>query len=523
MRVRSATYFFPASSKSDAISGMKDASKALAQAKKALQDAGYEVQTVRAATNSFEEYLSGNTQDMLASLQEVEAAADGVDFVSVGSAERRLDVMEAALSGHTSKTFFEAPLRLCPSGVPDHEAALRVAEVVCRLGALAPAKTSDVPSVFRMTVTGNLDPGAPYFPGGYWTKGKQPALALALEDSGILVEAFKGAKSLEEAQRALEKAFTKVVVPLEEVAKKAAQQVGVDYGGMDCSIASSSKAEESLVSAYESLDVGPFGGAGTLSISAIITAVLKRLPVSRCGYSGLMLPVTEDFGLAKCGNEGRLSIQQLLFYSAVCGTGIDTVPVEGSTDPARLAMVYMDMASLAFRLKKPLSARLWPVAGKKAGDLTEVNNPFFVNTKVMKVDPTSAAAGVAGQHQLADAAGAHPMAHFEAAGGLDGDVELLSNSAQAVVLKLKEGCNTLAVIVQNVGPSAWPAGTYLQLVASQNPESADLQQGFLVPEALSGEKVTVMLAFAGHGGNKTSQYRLRAGDAEFGPLLILVD
>jgi uncharacterized protein len=40
------------------------------------------------------------------------------------------------------------------------------------------------------------------------------------------------------------------------------------------------------------------------------------------------------------------------------------------------------MASLAVKWHKPLSARLLPVAGKKAGDMTEFSSPYLVNIHI---------------------------------------------------------------------------------------------------------------------------------------------
>jgi len=216
------------------------------------------------------------------------------------------------------------------------------------------------------------------------------------------------------------------------------------------------------------------GGAGTLSISAIITAVMKRLPVERCGYSGLMLPVTEDAGLAERNNEGRLSIQQLLFYSSVCGTGIDTVPIEGHTSPERLALVYLDMASLAFRLRKPLSARLWPVAGKSVGDMTEVDNAFFVNTKVMSIDPEPA----------------KPEAAAVEVAGVNGEVTVLSDSPEALVVRLGAGTDGLALVMHNSGSKRWPAELVLRS------DGGHVQE---VPAAQAGEAVTLGLVFDADG------------------------
>ena len=80
-----------------------------------------------------------------------------------------------------------------------------------------------------------------------------------------------------------------------------------------------------------------------------------------------MLPVMEDVVLAQRWAEGRLGLEQLLVYSAVCGTGLDTVPLPGDTSVEDLAKLICDVASLAVRLRKPLSARLLPVPGKRAG------------------------------------------------------------------------------------------------------------------------------------------------------------
>jgi uncharacterized protein (UPF0210 family) len=41
-----------------------------------------------------------------------------------------------------------------------------------------------------------------------------------------------------------------------------------------------------------------------------------------------------------------------------------------------------DVASLSVKWHKPLSARLQPVVGKKAGDMTEFDDPFLVNAKI---------------------------------------------------------------------------------------------------------------------------------------------
>lgn len=75
-----------------------------------------------------------------------------------------------------------------------------------------------------------------------------------------------------------------------------------------------------------------------------------------------MQPVLEDFAvLAKRAAEGTLTIKDALLYSAVCGTGLDTVPLPGNTTAEQMTPLLLDLSALAMRLDKPLTARLMPV------------------------------------------------------------------------------------------------------------------------------------------------------------------
>ena len=114
----------------------------------------------------------------------------------------------------------------------------------------------------------------------------------------------------------------------------------------------------------------------------MITQAVQAVPVKRIGYSGLMLPVLEDTRLAQRWSEGAYHIDSVLPYSAVCGTGLDTIPLPGDITEEQIARMIGDMATLAVKWHKPLSARLQPVANKKPGDRTEFNDPFLVNATI---------------------------------------------------------------------------------------------------------------------------------------------
>src|SRR6267154_3690240 len=82
-------------------------------------------------------------------------------------------------------------------------------------------------------------------------------------------------------------------------------------------------------------------------------------------------PATYRQQLAERWSEGTFDLDSLLAYSAVCGTGLDAIPLPGDVSQQQLERIIGDMASLAFKWHKPLTARLIPAPGKKAGDQTD--------------------------------------------------------------------------------------------------------------------------------------------------------
>ncbi|MBS0568311.1 MAG: DUF711 family protein [Proteobacteria bacterium] len=66
-----------------------------------------------------------------------------------------------------------------------------------------------------------------------------------------------------------------------------------------------------------------------------VLAIISTVKIRQAGYSGLVLPVVEDKRLALRWVDGSCGIDSLLACSAVCGTGLGTVPLPG--DVAALA------------------------------------------------------------------------------------------------------------------------------------------------------------------------------------------
>jgi uncharacterized protein (UPF0210 family) len=168
--------------------------------------------------------------------------------------------------------------------------------------------------------------------------------------------------------------------PIVQLGQALAAELGVHFGGIDLSPAP--LGEDSIATALELAGYGRVGTPGTLTVAAAITAALKSTGLPTCGYCGLMLPVLEDALLGRRWEEGLVHAHQLLLYSAVCGTGLDTLPLPGDSTAEEIARLLLDVATLAVRLHKPLSARLFPVPGKQVGERTTFTSQYLTNTIV---------------------------------------------------------------------------------------------------------------------------------------------
>lgn len=352
-------------------------------AKSAFTEAGYEVQTTRVTTNTWEEYSSGLSKgDLLNAIGLIDKTCQSlqVDFFNIGYADTPKNIVIIPdIIKSTTAISCSAKIGDISKGI-DFENAKNIAKAIKKIA----DETENGYGNFRFCGWSNCQPGIPFFPVSYH-EGSETTFAIGLECSDLVYKAFKKSGNLAEAEQNLKKIFDMELQKIEHLAKEMSTKHKPTYFGIDTSVAPSLDPDESIAFAYEKLGFGNFGNHGTLTISSIITKVLKDLSVKTCGYSGLMLPVCEDYGLATRANEESYNITNLLLYSAVCGCGLDTLPIPGDTPPDKIEAILLDIASLSIKLNKPLSARLLPATGKKAGEMTTFNSPYLMDCKILKV------------------------------------------------------------------------------------------------------------------------------------------
>lgn len=354
----------------------------LRSAKRYLETTGgYEVQSIRISTQPFPQYTQGmTTEQAVAFFKEYDALAARENFAaSIGPAMLYADSSpaEAVLVAEILRNTKNLNASLVVAG----EDGVRWAAVgaAARVIKKLSLTTDHSQGNFNFSAIAMVPPLTPFFPGSYHT-GFGHQFAIALQSANVVGEAFRGAPDLETAKQRLAAALRTHAAAIEALAGRVDADTGWAYLGMDLSPAPLK--EVSIGAAIENLTAQPFGSSGTLTAAATITAALRDVNVRRTGYSGLMLPILEDSLLAARWSEGQISLDALLAYSAVCGTGLDTIPLPGDATEDQLALIIADVASLAFKWNKPLSARLLPVAGKLPGQSTEFNDPHLVNATI---------------------------------------------------------------------------------------------------------------------------------------------
>ncbi len=381
MKIRSITYFAnPGWPLDETV--LQDAADFAAIARPAYETAGFEVQTVRFATPPFPQILPNcEPERVIAFAQKLETAllSVGFEYIAIGPALPEIPESYAVIPGMIAATenVFASGVMSAPNIGVSLPAVRACAQIIHDLGPLDPNGFANL----FFTALGNVPPGAPFFPAAYHDEGGA-SFAIATEAANLGVEAFSKAETLTEARQNLTTALEINAQKLITVA----ESLNLRFGGIDYSLAPFPEVELSLGTALERLGVPKAGLHGSLTASAIIADTIDRADFPHCGFSGMMLPVLEDATLAARAAEGVLSIKDMLLYSAVCGTGLDTVPLPGDITVEQLTAVLLDLATLALRLDKPLTARLMPIPGKKASEPTTFNFPFFANSRVMALE-----------------------------------------------------------------------------------------------------------------------------------------
>ena len=359
-----------------------DALVVLREAKKQFEAAGYEVETVRITTQPLAQLVAGAADpEALAFLRSLDDLSVKENFLpNVGPAmmqdsddPRTVRLLEEALS--VLPNIEGSTIIAASDGI--HWKTVHETAALVKYVADHSARSQ---GTFNFTATAMLQPYAPFFPGSYHDgPGKQ--FAIGFEGANVVQEVFQRTHgNFDAATAELTKALDAHAKVADRIGNDVAKKTKWSYMGVDPTPAP--LADVSIGAAIEAYTGAKFGGSGTMTASRIITTAVKAVSVKQIGYAGLMVPVMEDKLLAQRWAEGTYNMDSLLAYSAVCGTGLDTIPLPGDIPQEQLERIFGDVAVLATKWNKPLSARLQPVKDKKAGDPTDFQDPYLFNTTI---------------------------------------------------------------------------------------------------------------------------------------------
>src|ERR1051326_8604493 len=316
------------------------AGRFLAAARDAFAAADLEVQTSRVAGAARASALSQRRRGLKAWPADTEAAAKshGVEYLSLGrvpaSAHTLVAEEVAPILAAGEIAFISADL--AEGRVASVPMARACGRAVTQLAATTPQGFGNL----RFAATASCPPNIPFLPAAYHG-GRPPRFSVAVQAADVVVDALYAPGGMSDLEDRLVEGLEEACAPVERVGDRLAAEYGYPFVGIDLSPAPFPDDAISIGAAIEHAGVDRFGAPGTLYVAALITRAIRRTRVRRCGFSGLMLPLLEDSMLARRAAEGPPSLHELLVYSAVCGTGLDTVPVPGDIGESELAGDYL--------------------------------------------------------------------------------------------------------------------------------------------------------------------------------------
>ena len=388
MKIRSVTTFTPLSW--PLVEGdIANAARFLTDARLRFTKAGFEVQSVRLATPPFLDVLGDPDGAVLLEFaQTIEAMAEkyNIDYVSIGPvvATTPLALLMSIhalprVIAETQKIFSGVLFAADNSGI-NLAAAQAFAETVYKVAQTTPNGFGNL----RLGALANVPPGVPFFPAAYH-HGGAPCFALATEAADLALSTISQSRSFNEAQKRLVSAIESATNHILGVVDTLVDDHQLRFKGIDFSLAPFPRPTRSIAAAIEKLGIDIFGGSGTLFAVSFLTACIRQANIPHTGFCGVMLPVLEDSVLAERVKQGCFGVNDLLLYSAVCGTGLDTIPIPGSTSAEEMAAIYVDMAALAVAMRKPLTARLMPIPGLAVGEKVSFDFEYFASSRVLPV------------------------------------------------------------------------------------------------------------------------------------------
>jgi uncharacterized protein len=252
-------------------------------------------------------------------------------------------------------------------------------------------KTNNGFDNFRIGCSCNCQPNTPFFPFSRH-EGEELAFSFAMETTAIALEATRaraGRQDLNVSRDQLVTALTGAMAQVHKAGESLAAVTPAEYRGLDASLAPLPHSRSSVGALVEQLLGAPIGSHGSVFITAILTDALRTALASSgarpVGFNGVMFAVLEDDRLASAISRRYITLGGLLSLSAICGCGIDMVPISGTSFQEEIAALILDVAGLSSALGKALGIRVLPIPNRLVNEFTQFNVDFLCDSRIIEL------------------------------------------------------------------------------------------------------------------------------------------
>ena len=177
---------------------------------------------------------------------------------------------------------------------------------------------------------------------------------------------------LTEAAEMIKRTAFKITRAGQLVAKEAAKRLNAQFGIVDLSLAPTPAMGDSVAQILEELGVETVGGHGTTAALAMLNDAVKKggvMASSRVGgLSGAFIPVSEDIGMIRAAEAGKITLDKLEAMTCVCSVGLDMIAIPGDTPATTIAAMIADEAAIGMINNKTTAVRIIPAPNKGVGD-----------------------------------------------------------------------------------------------------------------------------------------------------------
>jgi len=303
--------------------------------------------------------------------------------------ERIIDSLPEMLS-HTERVCAFLNVATTVSGM-NMDAVIRLGKTLKEISSM----TENGVGCAKFVVFANAPEDNPFMAGAFHGVGEPDfSLNIGISGPGVVRSVVEKNKdcNLTDLSEVIKRTTFKITRAGELIGRELASNLGVPFGIVDISLASTTKVGDSVAGIVEMMGVEKMGAPGsTAALALLIDAVKKGGAMASGnvgGLSGTFIPVSEDSCMNEAVRVGALCIEKLEALTAVCSVGLDMIAIPGDTKAETISAIIADELSIGVVNGKTTGVRLIPVPGKKAGDYVNFGG-LLGETYVMEISSFS--------------------------------------------------------------------------------------------------------------------------------------